>query len=121
MAVTIASIWGPSASAWMGSTSFHAVLSSGRVAAAKSLPSFDTRICLTFERSRPSKTLAAFSFLVSSLLTSFWTQKAAPAMAPATTRKTNVVRSDLLVCFMAVPSFTGSCGSARRAIPRRAG
>src|SRR5438067_7154279 len=107
-AVTIASICVASASASIGSTSFHDVLSSGRVALAKTLPSFATRISRTLARSRSPTTLAAFSFFVSSLLTSFCTQKAAPAIAAATTRKPRVVRSDLLVCFM-----NGGAGFAR--------
>src|SRR5438105_15518445 len=107
-AVTIASICVASAAASVGSTSFHDVLSSGRVALAKTLPSFATRISRTLARSRSPTTLAAFSFFVSSLLPSFGTQKAARAIAAATTRKPRVVRSDLLVCFM-----TGGAGFAR--------
>src|SRR5438270_7108540 len=100
MAETMASICVPSASAWIGWVSFHPVFSSGRVAAAKTLPSFVTRISRTFDLSSPSKTLAALSFFVSSLLTSFCTQNTAPATAPATTRKRAVVSSDFWVCFM---------------------
>src|SRR4051812_25374311 len=108
IAETIASMTVPSASAWMGSVSFQEVLSSGREAAANSLPSLETRSSRTFDLSSPSKTLAAFSFRVSSLLTSVFTQNAAPAIAPATTTNPSVLRSDLCVCFIVVsPALAG--------------
>src|SRR3954467_5225315 len=100
IAETIASMTVPSASAWIGSVSFQEAFSSGREAVAKSLPSLETRSSRTFDLSSPSKTLAAFSFRVSSLLTSVFTQKAAPAIAPAATTNASVVTSDLCVCFI---------------------
>src|SRR3954470_7515314 len=104
IAETIASMTVPSASAWIGSVSFQEAFSSGREAVAKSLPSLETRSSRTFDLSSPSKTLAAFSFRVSSLLTSVFTQKAAPAIAPATTTNASVVRSVLGVCFIFRPN-----------------
>src|SRR2546426_1229626 len=105
--LTTASTAEASASPVTGSAIFHEAAPSARVATATSLPSRTSFSCRTVALSRPSNSLADFSFCSAFFSVSRVTHSAAPPIPAAPARTTSVVTSDFVVCFMALACLAG--------------